>query len=250
MRRAAACAALVAATLVPAGARADVFSIDPVVVTLPGKGSTQITVTNRSTAPIRFQVVSYAWSESPAGKMTLEPSDHLVYFPKLFTLAPSQQKKIRVGSTAASESVERSYRTFVEELPPVQSVIRPAKGEEIVLRTRVGLAVFVAPLTSSVKGSIAAATMKPHAVAVDVVNDGTRHFMIHHVHLTAKDSSGAVVAKEEIPGWYVLAGATRTFSFPLTAAQCSRITSVSVDATGDVDLSKTFDRVTGTCAAG
>ena len=50
-------------------------------------------------------------------RIELAPTQDVVFFPALLTLKPGEERRIRVGSTAAPGSIEKTYRIFVEELP-------------------------------------------------------------------------------------------------------------------------------------
>jgi fimbrial chaperone protein len=246
--RSAALAALLVFPLLLAQAGAADFSVEPVVVTLPAGSTTQITVNNRDQTTVTFQVKGNAWNESVDGTMELAPAPNLVYFPKQFTLAPGESRKIRLGNNGPAPAKEEAYRVFVEELPPA-NLPAPTSGERVVVRTQVGLAVFVAPKgTATISGAIQTPTATAKHLTIAIANTGNTHFELTHVHVTAKDKSGATLLTAELPGWYVLAGNTRNFTFALPDGACANIGSVTVDAPSDrLPLSKTFDAINATC---
>src|SRR3954469_13224162 len=112
-----AAAFLCAALARPAGAAS--FSVDPTLITLsPRASSTLLVVRNESPQPVRLQVSAVAWSQGLEGDMQVQPTEDLVFFPSLFTLEPGQDRKVRVGTTANFGAAEKSYRLFLEQLPP------------------------------------------------------------------------------------------------------------------------------------
>src|SRR5579872_4601426 len=74
--------------------RASVFTVTPVRVTFQGPSSTLLTLKNESDQPLRFQITSFAWSQSPQGEMQLTPTDDIVYFPALLSLNPGEERKV------------------------------------------------------------------------------------------------------------------------------------------------------------
>ena len=223
------------------------FMVEPVVMTLPAKGTTQITVTNRDNTTVNFQVRGFKWDESVDGKTDLAAAPDLVYFPKQFALKPGEGRKIRLGVNTAPGPKERSYRLFIEELPPA-SVPNSAGGEHIVVRTQVGLAVFTPATTATTSATLGTPAATANRLTVSVVNNGTVHILLKRVHVTAKDKAGSVLLNAELPGWYVLPGNTRAFAYALPAGACAKLGSVTVDASSDrTALVKTFDSISAGC---
>ncbi len=234
----------------PSLAGASAFSVNPVSVQL-GAGVTNSVVTVNNSGPdtIRFQIKGYAWDESPQGDIKLTASADLVAFPTLFTLEGGQSRKLRLGSTVAPGATEKAYRAIVEELPPLGAVVAPpGKGESIIVRTRIGLPVFIRPANVVVKAEISSPAIKQSTLAFDVDNTGTVHFIATKVRVHATSASGAAVFGHEFDGWYVLAGGKRSFSVPVPADACAKIAKMSIELAGEpLSMTKTFDHLSPDC---
>src|SRR5450432_1756242 len=95
------------------------FTINPLRVNLDrATRSSEITVRNDDTAPLRMQVQAMSWRQDAEGKDQYEVSDDLIYFPRALEILPGESRIIRVGVKAAPVSREETYRLFIEELPP------------------------------------------------------------------------------------------------------------------------------------
>src|SRR5262245_59654011 len=104
--------ALVAVLTGSAAAQAT-FTISRVQVFLsPAVKSEVLTLANVSAAPLRFQLNVFAWDQSPQGEMVLTPTRDIVFFPPLLTLAPGEQRNIRVGTATPPGSSEKTFRLF------------------------------------------------------------------------------------------------------------------------------------------
>lgn len=129
----------------------------------------------------------------------------------------------------APQARERTYRIFLEELPP------PASSKVAGLRvlTRMSVPIFQAPLREVRAGAVSRVEMKAGKLGIDVRNQGTVSVMLKGARAVAKDAGGAVVWKGEASGWYLLAGGLRTFELEVPAEQAARITAVDVEAMTD-----------------
>jgi len=131
-----ACAAGLALGLA-SGAAATTYSVSPTRVVLTTAMRSQlVTIKNESDRPLRFQLSMMAWSQDPAGAMQLAPTEDVVYFPSLLTLEKGEERKVRVGTAVPAGSVERSYRLFIEELPPAE---RPDQSGVVRILTRTSI---------------------------------------------------------------------------------------------------------------
>src|SRR5689334_420229 len=168
-----ACALLGAALLLGARpARASSFTVNPIKVVLSDKErSTLLTVQNQSSEALRFQVSVSGWSQSPGGEMVLSATRDIVVYPSILSLAPGEQRKLRIGATVGAGPLEKSYRIFVEELPPLQSSQRSSSTEVRVL-TKMGVPIFVEPPAIASKGSLTGLALSGGKLAFDLRNDG------------------------------------------------------------------------------
>src|SRR5687768_17676291 len=81
------------------GASAATFTVNPTQIFLSGKTTTALlTLRNDSEETLRFQLTAFGWQQTPAGEITLTPTQDVVFFPALLTLAPKEERRIRVGS--------------------------------------------------------------------------------------------------------------------------------------------------------
>jgi fimbrial chaperone protein len=229
-----------------AGAAA--FSIDPTQIRLSARApSALLTVRNESAAPVRLQISAFAWAQAASGEMQLGPTDDIVFFPALFTLAPGEARKVRVGTTAAFGSVERSYRLFVEELPGEPGA-RPAGSTGVQVLTRMGIPVFLQPDSPRAAASLGGLGIRDGAVSFRLQNTGTVHFVPDVVRLRGEDEDGTAVIDHAIRSWYVLAGGAREFQVTVEPPQCRRVRLLRVDVqVGDTVMRERLETPRGTC---
>ncbi len=109
----------------------------------------------------------------PGGQMVLEPTEDVVFFPAMLTLGPAEERKIRVGLTVAPAATEKTYRIFVEELPPVDDG-KSAPG--VTMRTKMGIPIFVQPAKSVSQARLKDLSASADHVSFGLLNAGTVHF--------------------------------------------------------------------------
>ena len=240
--------ALGALLLAPQVATWSNFTVTPTEVNLSTSAtSALVTLRNGSKLPLRFEVTLVSWSEDEHGKMALNPSTEVTYFPKLVELAGGTSRNIRVGINAGpARDVEQSFRLFIEELPDQSA----PKGNAVALRTKVGIPVFVRPAKPVRSAEIAGVSVENGKVLTRVRNTGNLHINVETIAVKGTGGSAAPTFTKEGTGWYVLPGATRIFEVPMTAAECKSTTSVAVEVTGHGKSLTNASQVTpAACAA-
>jgi fimbrial chaperone protein len=230
-------AALLVGTLllVAVGAKAALVAIDPVKVLLSGAApSKSITLRNNGSEKVRFQVSAFGWQQSLGGEMQLNPTSELVFFPSLLELAPGETRRLRVTSSAQPGSVEKSYRLFVDELPPQTS----SQGGAIRVLTRFGLPVFLAPDAPKAAPALRL-ELRDGKLSARLENRGTAHFVAQTVRIVGRAKDGSSVLQEDLQAWYVLAGGTRLFELSPNAEICNKLSQLSASANTDHGSART-----------
>jgi len=223
------------------------FTVTPTEVDLSAaKTSALVTLRNGGKAPLRFEITAFTWSEAPDGQMTLAPTSDVTFFPKLVELGPGQSRNIRLGVTGAPGSMERSYRLFVEELPDSS---RPA-ANAVMIRTKLGVPVFVRPEKPARTAVVESVTVEGNKIRTTIHNTGTLHISVDGLTVRGMSTAGAATFTREVPGWYVLPGATRVFDTPLTSGECRGLATVAVEVRAHNSVFKGSGPVpAGACSA-
>jgi fimbrial chaperone protein len=231
-------AALTALVLLPAIAAANGSSVSPTRLLLPrGSASSYVTITNTSLVPQRYSASAYRWDQTGAIPVVLTPTHDVVFFPGSFTIGSLQSQRIRIGSTTASDTTEKTYRIVVSELPPLQNVIaRESAG--LAFTASFSIPIYLAPQKAVASGQIADVVVDRHTLRFTVRNTGNVHLVAKAMHVVARGTSETVLSTES-SAWFVLANTQHDFVIPLPSGACAaiRTISVGVDA-GTV----TFDR--------
>jgi fimbrial chaperone protein len=207
--------------------------------------SALFSLTNTGGEELRFQIVAYAWDQAPGGEMKLEPTQDLVVFPTLFTVPAGGSRAVRVGTTAKPGASERSYRIFVEELPPMT----PEGQTGVRVLTRMGIPVFLAPARARAHTAVHAAA---RAGKLDVVveNGGTVHVMLKSVRVVGLGAGGEELFAKDLSGWYLLAGGKRVYTLDVPAGACPKLRRVTLKAQTDASGSTTGEiPASAACAA-
>lgn len=208
-------------------AYASSFAVNPTQIFLTSKSTSAIlTLRNESDESVRFQLTVFAWDQSARGEMELKPTSDIVFFPALLTLAPRESRNVRVGAATPFEAVEKSYRIFVEELPPQA----PQPGQSAVrVLTKMGVPIFVQPTRTQAQAGLRDLMVKDGVFTFNVRNTGNVHFVPETVRVHGMNHVGEVVLEKQLDGWYILAGGVRAYEVRLPAPDCSALTALSID---------------------
>jgi fimbrial chaperone protein len=206
-------------------AAAATFTVDPTQILLTGRsGSVLLTLRNESTETLQFQLSVFAWAQSPSGEMQLEPTEDIVFFPTLLTLKPNETRRVRVGSATTQEVREKTYRIFVEELPPAATVA----GSGVRVLTKMGIPIFLRPVKEVATASLTDVRQQDGRLKFTLSNEGTVHFVPRNIKVRGLAGS-ATAFERALEGWYLLAGGRRDFETALPKDGCAQVTSIVVD---------------------
>src|SRR5207253_10011104 len=118
----------------------------------PKSTKVRLTLRNDGAETVRYRVSATSWNQSSRGELQLSPTSEVLFFPALFSLRPGEERNVRVGVGTPFGLVEKTYRVFVEELPPTERPAQPSS--EVRVLTRVGVPVFLQPLRAVERRSI------------------------------------------------------------------------------------------------
>jgi fimbrial chaperone protein len=229
-------------------ARAGEMEVMPVLVSLSREEkSVVVSIRNRSPEPARYQVSVFAWAQGTDGQMKLGPTEDVVAFPRVLTLAPNEAKILRVGAVTNFGTFERAYRLFVEEMPPPAKAGEPSRVRVL---SRVGIPVFVLPAIPAVeKATLESLELQGGKATFALRNAGNVHVRPFSVRLVVEGEKEKVIAEKALDAWYVLAGDERRYEVQLPEDRCADVRHVEVE----VKLPKAVlrdhvDVPRGTCA--
>ena len=204
--------AAAAVLLVPGIAAAQAaLRVEPLMVDVSSPSqSSALTLQNNGTSDITLQLRVYEWSQVN-GEDQLTPTDEVVASPPIARIAPGSNYTIRIARTvgAAPAGPEKTYRLWVDELPP-ESALRDAGGE-VGIRLRFDLPVFF-HATDGSPNLTWSARQEGGNVVLEARNTGQRHARIEGLELRGR--GGAEVSFGEGLNGYVLAGSTRRWVAP------------------------------------
>jgi len=230
MHKAKLAALLLLGCLLGLGSSADAssFTVNPITVVLSGKDqSALLTLQSQTSEEIRFKIFVQEWNQSPQGEMQLKNTKDIVVYPGLLTLAPNEERKLRIGSTVPAGAAERSYRVFVEELPPLRA-LQTANKSEVKVLTKMGVPIFVRPEKPVAAGIVEGMGLTKRKLAFTLKNTGNVHFLPQSVRIKALDGKGVAVFEKDVEGWYVLAGGTRVWEVEIPKDACAKSKAISV----------------------
>jgi fimbrial chaperone protein len=207
-------------------ARGGTFQVNPIRITLsPQSASALLSIQNDSAETARFQIGVFEWDQAADGKMVLNPTEDLIFYPKLLAIDPGDQRNIRVGTKQAAVVTEKSYRIFVEELPPADNVQQ--KG--IRLLTKMGIPVFIQPTKQLVQAQLGQMKMGADGFSFEIKNTGNVHFFPGKIRVLGKDTPGEILLDRQLQPWYVLSGGVRKYSVEISPRECHQLHDLTVE---------------------
>ena len=194
-----------------------------------GTASATVQVRNAGAEKTSIQADVRAWSVTADGRDAYEDTSDFVFFPRIFEVEPGEDGVVRLAYRGESAlPTEQSYRIFLRELPT------PGKQEEGVgFLIELSVPIFIRASHPRAEGAIAGAEITGGRVQVQVENRGTEFFVVDSVVATGRDEAGQETFRNQVGGWYVLAGTTRPFSVAVDPEACQRSRTVTVEAVWD-----------------
>jgi fimbrial chaperone protein len=254
VRRIGVLAATVAFGLASArNADAAAFNVKPTQIHLSARATSGLLdIRNESAETLRFQLSVFSWNQSDKGEMQLAPTQDVVFFPALMSLAPGEARKIRVGTSMPAGPLERSYRIFVEELPPLVKAKDAKDGHtQIRVLTRMGIPIFVEPTAASAAtapGRIEPRTVRGDKLTFEVKNTGNVHFQVRQARVLGLGAANENLFERAVPGWYVLAGGSRVFEVQPPKGVCGKTKELAFEVeTEKATLQSRLDTRGGIC---
>jgi len=159
--------------------------------------------------------------------MQLSPTEEVIVFPPLVIVGPGEERNLRVGTTAEAGPAEKSYRIFLEELPPPE---RPGERSQVRVLSRIGIPVFVAPLRTEARAALAELSLVKGRATFALRNTGTVRVRPSRVRLEGRGADGKALFARDLDAWYVLAGGERRYEVPLPAERCAEVRALAVEA--------------------
>jgi fimbrial chaperone protein len=234
---------------IPPPAAGAQFTVNPTrIVLTPRATSALLTLHNDGASTIRLEVKTHAWSQSLTGQMELAPTDDVVVFPTQISLAPGEDRKLRIAVTTPPGDVEKSYRVFLEELPPAAGAA-PA-GAAVQMLTRVGIPVFLQPGAPAAPAvGVEGVELEKDVLHFRIENRGAIHLIPDAIRVIGLSASGQVVVDKSTDGWYILARTARQYDLRFGSAECASVRSVLVEVrAGGKTISRAIAAPEGACA--
>ena len=204
------------------------FTVNPTQVVLTARTmSALLTLRNDSDEALRFELSMFSWDQTDSGEMRLTSSEDIVFFPRLLTLEPGQERKIRVGAIVPVGAVEKTYRIFVEELPPASPLETAESGVRVL--TKMGIPIFLQPAGASARVSLRDLSFQNGVFDFEIENGGSAHVVPQDIRVRAATATGQMVLDRKVDAWYILAGGRRRYQFTMPQPLCQSISSLLVE---------------------
>jgi fimbrial chaperone protein len=197
----------------PSPLRAAEFSVSPIRLQFePGARSGVLAVRNSDKRPIRFQLSLVEWTQNENGIDVYKPSDDLIFFPRQFSVPVGDKLITRVGPKSNPSGSEKAYRLRIEELAEVNP---DAKESVINLTITFAVPIFVGKADAKPLAVIAPLHLQDGKLRATVQNTGHSQFRIDTLEIAGSDGYS-----EQMGGWYLLAGASRSHDLQIAPEVC------------------------------
>jgi fimbrial chaperone protein len=188
-----------------------------------------VTILNEGTEKLNVQMKAMEWTQDSEGKDVYTETEDLIFFPKIMTIEPKEDRILRAGIKIPAVAKEKTYRLFVEEIPEPKK----SEGVNVAIAIRFGVPIFVKPLKAEPKGEIQKVELAKGVVSATVKNTGNVHFMINSVNIRGKNDKGEEIFAKDVNGWYLLSDASRIYSVEVPQEICKEISKIDVQVVTD-----------------
>lgn len=235
------------ATAVPATCVAGDFSVAPIRMFLGAdRMAGTVTIRNSGKTPLHFEILPKEWSQDADGNDVYLDTEDILIFPRLMTLKGGEDRDLRIGMKIPAGSTEKTYRVFINELPPVEAPNSTSQsGANVGFLINFALPVFYAPREPVAAIEITNLSLEHGQISVRLANTGSVFQFVQEMMIVGLDASGAEIHREPVADRYLLAGSVKSYVANISPDVCKALTTVafsvrtdksSANAKTDVDL--------------
>lgn len=221
-------AILALASAVTPAAEAASIQVSPVTLQINEPAlATHLTVRNGSDDPAHVQVRAYRWTQVD-GEDRLERATDLAVSPPATVVAGGGENLVRiVRLQKAPVAREESYRVLVDQLPDAAA----QGGVTLKILMRYSIPVFVSPRRQMPSELAWSAVRDGDSLVLTATNTGGRRVRISSLSVI-EDAGAGSLERSGLVG-YVLAGGTKSWSYPVSGSQFRHGASLRISGSGD-----------------
>ncbi len=209
------------------------FSVTPTSLELAGGAkSGAFSIVNSGADPLNCQIEVKEWSQDPDGKDVFADAKDVVVFPKIMTVGPNEQRAVRVGVKGPPSLREKTYRLFAQEIPSQNKTAETKPAGKIsaglTIAFRYSVPIFVKPVRPQESAVIEKTEVSKGSARAVVRNTGNIHVKVLSVNFRGKSIEGKELFSQDVAGWYILEGISRSYEAPVPKAACKDLAVVDV----------------------
>jgi fimbrial chaperone protein len=211
------------------------FRITPTTLELnSGAKSGAFSVINNGSEKVNIAVSLKEWTQDAAGKDMYGETKDIVFFPKIMSIEPNEQRAIRIGVKGPQSQKEKTYRLFVEEIPTQKKKPDEKTAGKITagltIAFRFATPIFVKPVRPQETAVLEKVELSKGLAKATVKNTGNVHIKVLSVTFRGKAADGKELFSKEISGWYVLHGLSRPYEMTVPKELCGNLATLEVKA--------------------
>jgi fimbrial chaperone protein len=211
------------------------FQIQPTSLELSGQvKSGAFSVINNGNDKLNVQISVMEWNQDAEGKDVYGEAGDIVFFPKIMTVEPNEQRAVRIGIKGPPSLKEKTYRLFIEEIPSQKkSQDIKVSGKitaGLTIAFRYATPIFVKPVLQQESGVMERAEMSKGIVRAFVKNTGNIHIKLLKVTFQGKAVDGKELFSKELAGWYILHGLSRPYEVTVPQEICGNLSTIEINA--------------------
>jgi len=228
-------AGLALIALLPSPGFPAAFSVNPTSLELTGGAkSGAFSVVNSGEDKLTCQIDVKEWAQDAEGKDVYTDTKDIVFFPKIMTVEPNEQRAVRIGIKGPSSAKEKTYRFFVEEIPSQKKETGgKATGKitaGLTIAFQYSMPIFVKPVRQQESGIMEKVEMSGGTARAVIRNTGNIHFKLLSVKFRGKAADGTELFSKELTGWYVLNGIARSYEAAVPRDVCDKLSTIEIKA--------------------
>jgi fimbrial chaperone protein len=189
--------------------------------------SALVKISNGGGKKFTVQLDAMSWTQDAAGQDQHTPTSDIVFFPRIFSIEPGDQRTVRVGYQGEPAlNREKTYRLYAQELPVEEPGVIEMK-----FAIRMSIPIFVYPDSRNSAWDIDGVEWTDQGLSVRVENSGNTYISVGAIELSGRSATGAELFTLNEHGWYVLAGRSRNFLLPWSGELCDQLASFDLSVT-------------------